>query len=75
MISHIAFEETTQTQVAAIVQNLQYTQYFTLLILNASTGSIDKSFKDLVWRSPEANLADISQIHFAHEYLGYILFR
>ena len=47
MISNIAFEETTQTQVATILQNLQYTQYFTLLIMDASTGSIVKSFKDL----------------------------
>ena len=47
MISHLAFEESTQTQVAAILQNFQYTQYFTLLIINANTGSIEKSFKDL----------------------------
>jgi hypothetical protein len=47
MISHLAFEESAQTQVAAILQNLQYTQYFTLLIMDAGTGSIVKSFKDL----------------------------
>jgi hypothetical protein len=46
MISHLAFEESSQTQVAAILQNLQYTQYFTLLIMDAGTGSIVKSFKD-----------------------------